>query len=203
MRLTIAEFAALVQKEVNTTLKPGEIVTIIKDSEKYKNCFVTKMLNNYVDGDIDEIKEYVVSVINAKQALETAEQEAKEAAEREHNAALASILITSGYSFEGYKIVKYSGYISGDDAVNVDRGFGNWGGNVGDKLMASLVVIRRNALRELKEAALALGCNAVIGVDFDYLTLDPQTANATGGTTYYPYVFGVTANGNAVVIEKE
>ena len=50
---------------------------------------------------------------------------------------------------------------------------------------------------------MALGCNAVIGVDFDYLTLDPQTANATGGTTYYPYVFGVTANGNAVVIEKE
>ena len=74
--------------------------------------------------------------------------------------------------------------------------------NVGDSLMASLVVIRRNALAELKEAAYALGCNAVIGVDFDYLTLDPQTANLAGGTTYQPYVFGVTANGNAVIIEK-
>lgn len=62
--------------------------------------------------------------------------------------------------------------------------------------------IRRNALQELKEAAYSLGCNAVIGVDFDYITLDPETANISGGTTYQPYVFCVTANGNAVVIEK-
>ena len=58
------------------------------------------------------------------------------------------------------------------------------------------------ALNELKEAALALGCNAVIGDDFDYLTLDPETVNSQGGTLYMPYVFGVTANGNAVVIEE-
>ena len=62
--------------------------------------------------------------------------------------------------------------------------------------------IRRNALAELKEAAYALGCNAVIGVDFDYLTLDPETARSNGGTLYLPFLFGVTANGNAVIIEK-
>ncbi len=118
--------------------------------------------------------------------------------------AMAEMLITSGFNFDGYTITKYSGYISGDDAVAVDRGLCILfeGGKVKDKLMESLVTIRRNALRELKEAAYALGCNAVIGVDFDYLTLDPQTANIVGGTTYQPYVFGVTANGNAVVIEK-
>ena len=118
---------------------------------------------------------------------------------------LAEMLITSGFSFEGYTITKYSGYISGDDAISVDRGlavFGTTGVDVKDKLMESLVIIRKNALRELKEAAYELGCNAVIGVDFDYLTLDPQTANLRGGTTYQPYIFGVTANGNAVVIEK-
>ncbi len=118
--------------------------------------------------------------------------------------ALAKMLITSGFNFDGYTITKYSGYISGDDAVSVDRGmviFGS-GTNIKDKLMESLVIIRRNALAELKEAAYALGCNAVIGVDFDYLTLDPQTANFNGGTTYQPYIFGVTANGNAVIIEK-
>ena len=69
--------------------------------------------------------------------------------------------------------------------------------------MKSIVEIRRNALMELKVAAYDLGCNAVIGVDFDYITLDPETANANGGTLYLPYVFGVTANGNAVVIEKD
>lgn len=120
--------------------------------------------------------------------------------------AMANMLITSGFTFDGYKIVKYSGYISGDDAVQVARGTASWWGgttDVGESLMKSLVRIRRNALNELKEAAYALGCNAVIGVDFDYITLDPETANSSGGTTYLPYVFGVTANGNAVIIEKE
>ena len=114
------------------------------------------------------------------------------------------MLITSGFTFDGYTVIKYSGYISGDDAISVDRGFSIFGGagNVKDKLMEALVHIRRNALVELKEAAYALGCNAVIGVDYDYITLDPQTANLSGGTVYQPYVFGVTANGNAVVIEK-
>jgi len=139
-----------------------------------------------------------------KASLAEEEERFKEAEERK-KAALASILITSGFNFDGYTITKYSGYISGDDAISVDRGFAIFGlgtTNVKDKLMETLVLIRRNALAELKEAAYALGCNAVIGVDFDYLILDPQTANIGGGTTYQPYIFGVTANGNAVVIEK-
>ena len=132
-----------------------------------------------------------------------AERARMEEEENEHNKELSKILITSGFSFEGYRIVKYSGYISGDDAISVNRDYAFFeDASVKDKLMNSLVVIRRNALRELKEAAYNLGCNAVIGVDFDYLTLDPQTASITGGTVYQPYVFGVTANGNAVVIEK-
>lgn len=130
----------------------------------------------------------------------------QERAAREKQQALASMLITSGFNFDGYTITKYSGYISGDDAVSMDRpSQGFWGGvhgNVGGDLLAALVHIRRNALAELKEAAYALGCNAVIGVDFDYLTLDPETVNNQGGTLYLPFLFAVTANGNAVVIEK-
>ncbi len=137
------------------------------------------------------------------QEIEAAEIAAEEARKRK---AMSEMLITSGFNFDGYKIVKYSGYISGDDAVSVDRGFFAFGlgldTDIRNKLMASLVDIRRNALRELKEAAYDLGCNAVIGVDFDYLTLDPETAHLGGGTTYQPYIFGVTANGNAVIIEK-
>lgn len=125
---------------------------------------------------------------------------AKEAAKKRK--AMSQMLITSGFNFDGYRVVKYSGYISGDDAMTVSRGSSFTDGGVRDKLMASLTEIRRNALRELKEAAYDLGCNAVIGVDFDYITLDPQTANLSGGTTYQPYVFCVTANGNAVIIEK-
>lgn len=149
--------------------------------------------------------------VKAKEAAAQAEIEAKNAAiadkaNQEKQQALASMLVTSGFNFDGYTITKYSGYISGDDAVSMDRpSHGFWGGvhgDVGEDLLAGLSHIRRNALAELKEAAYALGCNAVIGVDFDYLTLDPETVNNQGGVLYLPFLFAITANGNAVVIEK-
>jgi uncharacterized protein YbjQ (UPF0145 family) len=132
--------------------------------------------------------------------------EAERAAQQKQQE-LAKILITSGFSFHGYSVTKYSDYISGDDVIQVNRGtaglFGGGSTDVGASLMASMAIMRRNALAELKEAAYELGCNAVIGVDFDYLTLAPETASSSGGTMYLPYVFGVTANGNAVVVDKE
>lgn len=134
------------------------------------------------------------------------EQAAAARAVEDKKRALANMLITSGFNFDGYTITKYSGYISGDDAVSMDRPSQGWLGgvnrDVASDLLAGLVHIRRRALAELKEAAWALGCNAVIGVDFDYITLDPETVNNHGGTLYLPFLFAVTANGNAVVIEK-
>lgn len=112
------------------------------------------------------------------------------------------MLITSGFTFDGFIIKKYSGYISGDDAIQIPRSGIFVGFNNGENLTKALVKIRRQALKELKEAAYDLGCNAVIGVDFDYLTLEPQTTSM-GQTILEPYVICVTANGNAVIIEKE
>ena len=139
-------------------------------------------------------------------AAAAVEAEARAIEDQQKQQALSSMLISSGFNFDGYTITKYSGYISGDDAVSVNRPtqdfWGSVNGHVGADLMDSLAVIRRNALAELKEAAYALGCNAVVGVDFDYLTLDPETASSMDKTVYLPFLFAVTANGNAVVIEK-
>lgn len=168
------------------------------------NTRIVEIFDSKIDECVNAYKEFIMPP-EAKKAKEEAEK-ADLLALEERKRAVSKILITSGFNFEGYTITKYSGYISGDDAVEVERGLNIFAGigaaNARDGLMASLVRIRRNALQELKEAAYDLGCNAVIGVDFDYITLDPQTTNISGGTTYMPYVFGVTANGNAVIIEK-
>lgn len=148
----------------------------------------------------EQCKVELVTIEKEEQEKRKKERE-KEVYEQEKSQALASILITSGFNFDGYKIVKYSGYISGDDATEIPRG-GIFGGNNGKNLTDALVKIRIQALKELKEAAYDLGCNAVIGVDFDYITLEPETATLGGGTMYEPYVICVTANGNAVIIEK-
>ena len=163
-------------------------------------------LDVHEDHDVNEIADaFKAHGAERERVAREAEAERQLAAQQKQQA-LASMLITSGFNFDGFTITKYSGYISGDDAVQVPRTGGVWGTptHVGNALMASLVTIRRNALAELKEAAYALGCNAVIGVDFDYLTLDPQHGQTlnTQATIYEPYVFGVTANGNAVIIER-
>ncbi|MCC9195302.1 heavy metal-binding domain-containing protein [Arthrobacter sp. zg-Y820] len=165
------------------------------------------------DVNVDELVGYYREYLSQEQARLSREHEqlAKDnenaaRAAQEKQRALASMLITSGFNFDGYSITKYSGYISGDDAVSMNRPTHGWlggvNGEVGADLLAGLAHIRRNALAELKEAAYALGCNAVIGVDFDYLTMDPETASSSGGTLYLPFLFAVTANGNAVMIEK-
>lgn len=163
-----------------------------------KSGIMGMTLEDNIEKHIEAYKEYCKEEeIKIQQAQREEEKKQQE---------LASMLITSGFNFDGYKIKKYSGYISGDDAVSIPRGTAgifSSATNVNKKLTESLVKIRRQAIKELKEAAYDLGCNAVIGVDFDYITLEPETATSSGGTQYLPYVFCVTANGNAVIIEKE
>ena len=155
---------------------------------------------HYTEREWDQLSEYEKQK-KREELAEITNEEIQE--EKEKVIACSKMLISSGFNFEGYRIVKYSGYISGDDAIQIPRSTIFDGNDNGTNLTNALVKIRRQALKELKEAAFDLGCNAVIGVDFDYITLEPETANITGGTTYEPYVICVTANGNAVVIEKE
>ena len=162
---------------------------------------------NIPDEDLEQVmKDYQVFLAELEYAKHTKEDGSNDLWDEEKKKAMAEMLITSGFTFDGYRITKYSGYISGDDAVAIDRGVSVLGINstsTGSDLTDALVKIRRRALVELKEAAYDLGCNAVIGVDFDYLTLEPETASLTGNKVYLPYVICVTANGNAVIIEKE
>lgn len=172
--------------------------------------FLRKSKLEFKDGlssisvDDSKVQEYVKLYYTEKNRIQ-AEINAAEQAEIDKQRAISQILISSGFNFDGYRIVKYSGYISGDDATQIPRG--NWFSTSkhGEDLTNALVKIRRQALKELKEAAYDLGCNAVIGVDFDYITLEPERASVMnhGVTVYEPFVICVTANGNAVVIEKD
>jgi len=172
----------------------------------YEGLTRTGFLYSNVDDELveDYVNQYIEYSQRVKNKKMGNENQKKLQKEEEKNwiEAKARMLISSGFSFEGYNIVKYSGYISGDDVCEIPRG-GIFGNNNGQNLTDALVRIRRRALDELKDAAYDLGCNAIIGVDFDYITLEPETANIVGGTRYEPYIICVTANGNAVVIEKE
>ena len=183
------------------SIREHDFLKFLQDNNlEYKSGFI----NDTVDDS--RVAGYVQLYFeHEKKQEENAKEEQR--AEELKQQALSQMLISSGFNFDGYKIVKYSGYISGDDVTQIPRGkdkfFSGTLGQNGENLTNALVKIRRQALKELKEAAYNLGCNAVIGVDFDYITLEPETASSSGGTIYEDYVICVTANGNAVVIEKE
>ena len=177
-----------------------KIRRLIRDSEYKKNLKIPMFGEESIEGDVPAVLAFVKSKLEA----ETKAAEAEEKAEQEFADAIAGIMITSGHSFEGYKITRYSGYISGDDATFMPLLSSFSGGEkqaneFKENLLDAYARIRRNSLQELKEAAYSLGCNAVIGLDFDYMNTD---IGASLGSNM-PFVLSVTANGTAVVIEKE
>ncbi|MDO6478121.1 heavy metal-binding domain-containing protein [Shimia thalassica] len=84
------------------------------------------------------------------------------------------MIVTTTPSVEGHKIVKYNGIVVGEAIMgaNVVRDvFASITDIVGGRSGAyesKLQDARETALRELEGRAVALGANAVVGVDLDY-----------------------------------
>jgi len=103
--------------------------------------------------------------------------------------------LTTGYDFNGYNITRYVGIISGE--VVLGTGFlSEFSASVSDILGGQsqmfadkLEVAKDSAIEKLKIKSAQKGGNAIIGVDFDYITF----ANN---------MVGVVANGTSVVIKK-
>ncbi|MGO4491513.1 heavy metal-binding domain-containing protein, partial [Arthrobacter sp. 2YAF22_2] len=152
-------------------LDPGDFDRWLKQSSfQFKSGITGLSVDDGVNADemVGHFNQYRIQEkarVAEEQERLALEQANAEQAELAKQQAMASMLISSGFNFEGYSITKYSGYISGDDAVSMDRPthwFGSVNKDVGSDLLSGLSHIRRNALAELKEAAYALGCNAVI-----------------------------------------
>lgn len=104
--------------------------------------------------------------------------------------------VTTGYNFDGYEVEKYIGIFSGEVvlgtgfiseyAASFSDLFGTRSNAFADKMMTA----KQGALQKLMKNALLAGANALIGVDFDYITFSNN-------------ILGVSANGTAVVIRKE
>ncbi len=108
---------------------------------------------------------------------------------------LNSHKLTSGYSFEGYKIVEYLDVVSGE--VVLGTGLfsaieSSWADDLGVESTTY-----NNKLKQARESAKAkaiyqssmLGGNALIGIDIDYITFSSDK-------------IGVIYTGTAVIIEK-
>lgn len=106
------------------------------------------------------------------------------------------VKVTTGYNFEGYKITNYKGVISGETVIGTGL-FSEFLASSSDlfgmnssAFSSKMRAVKENALDQLRIRAACLEANAIIGIDFDYITFSNN-------------MIGVSANGTAVVIEKE
>ena len=87
------------------------------------------------------------------------------------------MIITTTPSIEGKKIVSYKGIVVGEVISGVDfvkdfaAGLTNFFGGRSNSYEGELIGARETALREMESRALAMGANAVVGVDIDYEVL--------------------------------
>ncbi len=87
------------------------------------------------------------------------------------------MILTTTQSIEGKTIVEYKGIVFGEviSGVNFFKDFGasirNFIGGRSGSYEKELLDARTKAIKELEERALALGANAVVGIDVDYEVL--------------------------------
>lgn len=122
-------------------------------------------------------------------------EEAKAERIKEHQEKMNNLIMTTGYEFEGYSIVKYGNIIS--DSVVLGTGFlseftasfSDLFGTASNQFGKKLETARHAALEKLRLQAVSIGCNAIIGIDFDYITFASN-------------MIGVVANGTAVIVKQ-
>ena len=105
------------------------------------------------------------------------------------------MLMTTGYSFDGYSITEYKQVITGECVIgtgflsDLSAVVNDFFGTTSNTLSRKLDEARAYATQNLVERAENLGANAVIGVDFDYITLAGN-------------MLAVIANGTAVYVKS-
>lgn len=109
---------------------------------------------------------------------------------------LSNHLLTTGINFEGYRITKYHGIVSGETVLgtgflseinaSVDDFFGNPSNDFSNKMKSA----KNIAINIMVSQSIANGGNATIGINFNYITIGKN-------------MFGVSVNGTSVTIEKE
>lgn len=160
-------------------------------SDEEKTRIIDPLLRN--PQGTAKAKDYLIELLDPTVA---AQRRMLEEELRRVEGVVRTMPITSGTSFEGYKIIRYGGYVSGDEVVSLSDQLFFGTSFSKDAINEAIKQCRMTAIKELKQAAALQECNAIIGLDFDYINID-----RTIGNTNITHII-LTANGTAVQIEK-
>lgn len=170
----------------------NEVIKVVKE------CGFATVGYNHVKLHVDTKKlEKEKNFLKAEQINQIKlEQECQKEVNKERYVQLQkSFLLTTGFNFEGYNIVKYLDLVSGEAVLgtgfisefsaSVSDLFGTASNTFADKMSEAKSIAKKYLIKN----AINMGANALIGVDFDYITFGNN-------------MIGVSANATAVVVEK-
>ncbi len=169
----------------------ADINLILKDQCDLYSEDEIKILQNELK---QRPKSNIQEVINTKEEL--LELERKECEEQnEYEAIFESFTMTTGFDFEGFKIIKYHKVICAETVLGtgflseIMANASDFLGSRNSSFSSKLAKARNYSTNDLIKNALALGANAIIGLDFDYVIFGAN-------------IIGVIVNGTAVTIKK-
>jgi uncharacterized protein YbjQ (UPF0145 family) len=177
-------------------------ITKLKKFQKYEN--EKELLNNWkeVKNELNQldypekVKFNIDLYFEERRQLYQRKDLEKKINQFHDNEEIIQHKMTTGYNFEGYKIVEYKGIVCGETALGqgmfagLDASLSNLSGTQSPTFSNKLKEAREISKNEAIINSIVLGGNAIIGADFDYV-------NFTNG------IIGVIFNGTSVVIEKE
>lgn len=160
--------------------------------------FFSGLLKDNITTDHDAI-EYMTELLrvcNEGGTVFEAQNSFSDNVQDEKRNRLKQILVTSGFDFEGYKIIEYIDIISTEIVLGMGlinglfADISNITGTQSGSLSRKLKEARMEVLDRLKEEAIGINANAIIGIDIDY-------------TMFGDTMVAVIATGTAVMISKK
>lgn len=134
-----------------------------------------------------------IKIFNKK--LEEEKLKQKILKENESKDQIENFLMTTGYNFEEYKIIRYNKVICAETVMGtgffseLSAGLSDFFGVEDDAFASKLDEARNSATCKLVHKAIKVGANAILGVDFDYVLFNKN-------------MISVIVNGTAVTVEK-
>lgn len=172
----------------------------IEEFDEIKKALLEKSRDNFEEPICKAIKGLTDSILRESIYIDSqfipSQEENIEENTKENKRTADNYMLTTGYEFEGYKIKKYIGVISGQVVLGTGflseftASFSDFWGIQSEQFAIKLEQAKNAALEKMIVKSDFKGGNAVIGVDFDYIMFSGN-------------MIGVVANGTSVIIEKD
>lgn len=157
--------------------------------KNYEECYTELLNEGFTEKGLKYLHDYCEYKENFRSIKEQRKREQEEEKER-----IKNHMLTTGYNFEGYAIKKYIKVLSGNVCLGtgflseLSASFSDFFGEESNRFSDKLETAKNAATKKLIEQSVALGGNAIIGVDFDYIIFGNN-------------MIGVVVNGTSVYIE--